>query len=86
MSEPRPRFPVTIDNLRHRCPLLASVEVGMAARGGGLIGKDAAGQTVVHVKGQNITPRLVQEFQNSYQLAVHAGIIKPKETNGKNHP
>ncbi len=80
MSEPRPKYFVTLRDLRDRCRLLASVEVGMAALGGGLIGKDASGKVVIHVKGQNITPRLVREFQDSYQMAVSHGIIK--ETNG----
>ncbi len=40
-----------------------------------LVGKNAAGEIVVQVKGP-ITPAKVQQFRNNYQRAVAAGILK----------
>jgi hypothetical protein len=80
-------FKLTLADLRRSCPLLASIEVtgfgpeyrcsGPSAPGTEqLIGKNARGEVVVRVKGK-VTPAKVQQFRNSYQHAVSAGIIKP---------
>lgn len=72
MSEPVSRYTVTMRDLRARCPLLASIEV---VEPEGLIGKNHVGEIVVRAKGR-ITPRLIEQFRNTYQTAVSAGLIK----------
>lgn len=79
MSEPRPRYPMSMHELRQRCPLLASVDVAPDSLGSGIMGKNAAGEIVIHAKGK-ITPKLVTVFRESYQHAVHVGIIKGEKT------
>ena len=85
MSEPRPRYEMTLRDLRQACPLLAKIEVlghGPSVAGcqhvpgtEQLVGYNAAGEIVVRAKGK-VTPALVKKFRDSYQTAVAVGIIK----------
>lgn len=72
MSELRNPYRLTLSDLRRYCRLLDEIEI----TDWGIIGK-CAGETVVRQKASSITPRAVEAFRNSYQLAVSAGIIKP---------
>lgn len=84
-GRPRGVYPMTLQNLRADCPLLKSVEVvghgpelGCSHSTPGteaLVGKNAAGEIVVRVKGK-VTPGNVIKFRDEYQRAVVAGIIK----------
>lgn len=86
MSEPRPRYPMTLADLRQYCRHLATIEViGHSSSFAGcsfvkgteeLVGRNAAGEIMVRVKGK-VTPGNVIKFRNSYEAAVAAGIIKP---------
>ena len=91
----RKSYPFTLADLRQQCPGLASIEVighgpeyGCSHSTPGteqLIGKNAAGETVVRVKGP-ITPANVEKFRKEYSRAVVAGIIKPKENHVRSKP
>jgi hypothetical protein len=80
-------YQLTLADLRRSCPLLKSIDVvggnealstgrSLGGREEELVGKNAAGEIVVRVKGK-VTPAKVQQFRNTYQHAVSAGIIKP---------
>ncbi len=88
------RYELTLADLRRYCRLLVSIEVighgpeyscSHSTPGTEeLIGKNAAGEIVVRVKGK-VTPANVKKFRDTYQSAVAAGIIKPppeEEPNG----
>jgi hypothetical protein len=72
------RFPITMDELRKRCPL-----VTVESTTEGLIGKqnDVA---VIKVRGQ-VNAGTIQKFQETYQRMEEAGLFIPriKENNGK---
>jgi hypothetical protein len=74
MSKP---YQLTLADLRLSCRLLAKIEVlGDGSRNEEIVGRNDAGEIVVRVKGK-VTPAKVQQFRNTYQHAVSAGIIKP---------
>jgi hypothetical protein len=75
MSEPRPRYELTLRDLRAYCRGLAKVEVEGHGSTEELVGRDAGGFAIVRVKGR-VMPATVKKFRNSYQTAVAAGIIK----------
>lgn len=84
MSNP---YRMTMEDLRRSCTGLASIEVtGYSSSIQGcqfvkgteeMVGKNAAGEIVLRVKGK-VTAAKVVEFNNAYQQAVKAGIIKEK--------
>jgi len=87
------RYQLTLADLRNNCRLLAAIEVighgpeyGCSHSTKGteqLVGKNAAGEIVVRVKGK-VTPTNVIKFRNEYQRAVAAGILKAKPSTSPN--
>jgi len=80
----RKPYALTLGDLRCYCGLLSSIEVLGTGDAEQLVGKNAAGEIVVRVKGK-VTPATVNKFRYEYGRAVAAGIIKPKENNGKDN-
>lgn len=82
MSEPRPRYTITIDRLRRLCPLLASITVGPLDN---LIGRSFTGEIVVQTEPyKKVTPGQVTLFQDRYQYAVAKGLIKARPQGEQN--
>jgi len=77
MSDPRPRYAMTLAELRRHCHLLASIDVAGSGRREGLIGKNAAGEILVQVWGVKVTPKLVEKFKDEYHRARAAGVLRP---------